>query len=65
VIARKVSFGSQSEAGAQTRGILMSLLHTLKKRQKDAENSFKSVLDRLASNTQQDSISFLSPADSS
>jgi transposase len=31
VIARKVSFGSQSDAGARTRGILMSVLHTLKK----------------------------------
>ncbi|MBI3941357.1 MAG: transposase, partial [Acidobacteria bacterium] len=28
VIARKVSFGSQSEAGAKTREIMMSLLHT-------------------------------------
>jgi len=31
VIARKVSFGSQSDAGAQTREILMTVLHTLKK----------------------------------
>ena len=35
VIARKVSFGSQSEAGAKTRSSIMSLLHTVKKRLKD------------------------------
>ena len=32
VIARKVSHGSQSETGARTRSILMSVLHTVKKR---------------------------------
>ena len=32
VIARKVSFGSQSEKGAKTRGNVMSLLHTAQKR---------------------------------
>ena len=32
VIARKVSHGSQSKAGAKTRSILMSVLHTVKKR---------------------------------
>jgi transposase len=32
VMARKVSFGAQSDAGAQTRGVLMSGLHTRKKR---------------------------------
>ncbi len=34
VIARKVSHGSQSEAGAKTRSIMMSVLHTVKKRLK-------------------------------
>ncbi|MEJ7713507.1 MAG: transposase [Pyrinomonadaceae bacterium] len=34
VIARKVSFGSQSEEGAQTREVLMTLLCTLRKRVK-------------------------------
>ncbi len=34
VIARKVSHGSQSKAGARTRSILMSVLHTVKKRLK-------------------------------
>lgn len=65
VIARKVSFGSQSEAGAQTRGILMSLLHTLKKRQQDAEAYFKSLLDRLAADIQQDPVALLFGEDSS
>jgi hypothetical protein len=32
VIARKVSFGSQSKRGAETRAILMSVLHTAAKR---------------------------------
>ena len=35
VIARKVSFGSQSDAGAKTRSSVMSLLHTVKKRLTD------------------------------
>jgi transposase len=65
VIARKVSFGSQSEAGAQTREILMSLLHTLKKRHQDAEDYFKSILDRLVADTKQDLLALLFPADSS
>lgn len=65
VIARKVSFGSQSEAGAKTREIMMSLLHTLKKRQQHAEDYFKSVLDRLASDIKQDAVSLSFPADSS
>lgn len=34
VIARKVSFGSQSENGAETRSIIMSVIHTAKKRTK-------------------------------
>ena len=65
VIARKVSFGSQSEAGAKTREIMMSLLLTLKKRQQHAEDYFKSVLDRLAGDIKQDPLSLLFPADSS
>ena len=48
VIARKVSFGSQSEAGAKTREILMSVLHTLKKRTPDVARALKSALDKLA-----------------
>jgi transposase len=48
VIARKVSFGSQSESGARTRETLMTVLHTLRKRTPDMTDAFKSVLDKLA-----------------
>jgi transposase len=48
VIARKISFGSQSDAGARTREILMTVLHTLKKRTPDVTTAFKSALDKLA-----------------
>ena len=48
VIARKISFGSQSEQGAQTREILMSVLHTLQKRTNDVFGAFKRTLDALA-----------------
>lgn len=48
VIARKISFGSQSDAGARTREVLMTVLHTLSKRTSDVMASFKSVLDKFA-----------------
>jgi transposase len=48
VIARKVSFGSQSDAGAASRETLMTVLHTLKKRGPDPEARFKAALDTLA-----------------
>jgi len=48
VIARKISFGSQSDAGARTREILMTVLHTLKKRVPDVTDAFKSALDKIA-----------------
>jgi transposase len=47
VIARKISFGSQSENGAKTRETLMTVLHTLRKRTPDVTAAFKSALDRL------------------
>ena len=47
VIARKISFGSQSDAGARTREILMTVLHTLKKRTSDVTIAFKCALDKL------------------
>lgn len=52
VIARKVSFGSSSDAGSQTRSVLMSVLHTLNKRRGDQslESIFKTLLDELAKN---------------
>jgi len=48
VIARKVSFGSQSEAGARTRETLMTVLATLRRRCPDFEARFKAALDHLA-----------------
>lgn len=48
VIARKISFGSQSDAGAKTREILMTVLHTLKKTTVDVTGALKSALDKLA-----------------
>ena len=59
VIARKVSFGSQSDAGAKTREILMSVVHTLAKRVADPEAHFKSVLDQLAADPTQDLAALL------
>jgi transposase len=52
VIARKVSFGSSSDAGSKTRSVLMSVLHTLNKRRADQslESIFKNLLDELAKN---------------
>ena len=66
VIARKVSFGSQSDAGAQTRGILMTTLYTLKKQTKtDAASAFKTILDQLAKNPSLDPYPLLFPNDTS
>jgi hypothetical protein len=52
VIARKVSFGSSSDAGAETRSVLMSVFHTLNKRrgEQSLESIFKEVLDEIAKN---------------
>jgi len=61
VIARKVSFGSVSDAGANTRGILMSVLYSFKKHQFHVESHLKSVLDQLAKNTSQDPFLLLFP----
>ncbi|HSB06591.1 MAG TPA: IS66 family transposase [Thermodesulfobacteriota bacterium] len=65
VVARKVSFGSQSEAGANTRGILMTVLHTLKKRASDACAKFKAALDHLAKDPTLDPFPLLFPSDTS
>jgi len=54
-----VSFGSQSEAGAKTREVLMSVLHTLRKRRADAQAHLKWVLDRLAVEPKRDPFALL------
>jgi hypothetical protein len=48
VIARKISFGSQSEAGARTRETLMTVLHTLRKRTANLTEAFEQALNRLS-----------------
>ena len=65
LVARKVSFGSQSEEGAKTREVLMSVLQTLKNRRLQAEQHLKSVLDQLAVNPKQDRLPLLFPIDTS
>ena len=50
VIARKISFGSQSEQGLKTREVLMSVLHTLRKRTDDGFAAFTRALNALAVN---------------
>ena len=64
VIARKVSFGSQLDAGARTRRILMLVLQTLKKRQVDVVSYLKRVLDHLAQDIHQDPWPLLFAGDS-
>ncbi len=61
VIARKVSFGSQSDAGAHTRGILMSVQHPLKQRGVDVVSHLKGVLDPRATHIHQDPFPLLFP----
>ena len=61
VIARKTSFGSQSDAGARTRGILMTVLHTLRKQGADPTDRLKTALDALAQDIFQDPFRLLFP----
>lgn len=58
-IARKVSFGSQSDRGAKTRSILMTVLHTLDLRGADASTLFKKALDAIAKDPAVDLYDFL------
>lgn len=51
VIARKISFGSQSENGARTREVLMTVLHTLRKDGRNVTIRFQRSLDALASDS--------------
>lgn len=65
VIARKISFGSQSEAGARTREVLMSVLLTLRKRTAQVTAAFQRILDRLAEDERADLYKLLLRCDSS
>lgn len=49
VIARKMSFGSQSERGARTRQILMSVIGTVAMGADNPWSAFRDALNRLAS----------------
>ncbi len=59
VIARKLSFGSQSERGLKTREILMSVLNTLNKRTEDGFSKLTSALNALASDPKGDPYNLL------
>ena len=61
VVARKVSFGSQSQRGAATRETLMTVLHTLRKRAADPAAAFKAALDQLAETPDADPFLLLFP----
>ena len=54
VIARKMSFGSQSPRGRHTREVLMTVLHTLKKREPDPAEALHRALNQLAANPDAD-----------
>ena len=68
VLARKVSFGSQSKKGAETRSTIMSVLYTVKKRLKSGETVkkwLKNSLDEIAENPQIDICSLIPKLNSS
>jgi len=59
VIARKISFGSQSPAGAKTRETLMSILVSLQKQTPNVSDRLKDALDQLAQNPKQNIYALL------
>ena len=61
VVARKVSFGSQSVKGAHTREVLMTVLHTLRKQTANPAAAFRTTLDHLAANPAADPGKLLFP----
>ena len=65
VIARKVSFGSPSEAGASSCEVLMSVRHTLRKRTNHVTAAFQRALDRLVQNGKVNLYKLLFRCDSS
>lgn len=54
VIARKMSYGSQSTEGAKTREIWTSTLQTLKKRERNPRDKLIKVLNKLSENKELD-----------
>jgi hypothetical protein len=65
VIARKVSFGSQSEEGAKSRSVLMSVLQTLRKRVEHPKRRIREVLDVLAGGSDEKVYEIMFKQDSS
>jgi hypothetical protein len=61
VIARNVRFGSQSDEGAKTREVLMSVLCTLCEQVARPQQRLKEVLDELARDPTQDALKLLWP----
>jgi transposase len=63
VIARKVSFGSLTDAGAHTRSVLMTVLHSLKKQKSDVAGHLKTLLDQLSRDMSLDPCQLLFSSD--
>jgi len=61
VIARKVSFGSVTDAGARVRSILTTVVTTIRKRSGDPADRIKRALDHLAGNPEAGPYSLLFP----
>jgi hypothetical protein len=61
VVARKISFGSQSLNGAHTREVLMTVLHTLRKQSDNPAHAFRTALDQLAADPNADPFKLLFP----
>jgi len=59
VIARKISFGSQSEKGMDTREILMTVLHTVRCRGHDPAKFIEQALDMVSKDRNADVSSLL------
>ena len=54
VIARKISYGSQSEEGAETREIWTSILESLRKREENPKEKLVEALNKLSQNEELD-----------
>jgi transposase len=61
VVARKISFGSQSQNGAHTREVLMTVLHTLRKQSDNPAHILRTALDQLATDPKADPFKLLFP----
>ena len=62
VIARKVSFGSVTDAGAEVRSTLTTVAATIKKRGGEVKNRVKLALDLLVRNPRADPYAVLFPS---